>query len=321
MRASGTQRLGVFGLALAGGVVVTAPACSNGVDANSGLDEPIQVSGQFISGSLPTGTARTGKLSVTSIIFQNPRIVSGLAGTSVSGLVTNDAASVGVQLTGKGTGYWVVPVQGPDSQSPGQNDFGFSLGVKASDSPGLAQLSVVAIGADGTAGQVAQGALCIESRVPDNGHACNPKAAVPRAVFSLRWDTNFDVDLHVITPAGRDVNAKTAITSVALDAGPPGPTVGVIDRDSLGNCAVDGWRQEDLVYQDAPPKGTYLIYAAPFSACGQTAVRFVLDIYEPGPDGNLHSTFTRVGELLSNDVTGGTSPGLFVAQRPSSDAG
>ena len=134
-------------------------------------------------------------------------------------------------------------------------------------------------------------------------------------MFTLTWNTNFDLDLHVITPAGRDVNAKTAATSVALDAGVPGPTVGVIDRDSMGNCAVDGWREEDLVFQDAPPKGNYLIYAAPFASCGQSAVVFTFNLYEAGADGNLHSTFTRSGELLANDVTGGTSAGLFVAEK------
>ncbi len=312
--------------------VLVAVGCSDGEQADIGLGEPIQVSGgQFISGPLPGslpapladggvagndgGPAALSPLSVTSVTFQNAIIVSGLAGTSVSGLVTNDAVAVGVQLAGKGSGYWVVPVQGQDVQFPGQSDFGFSLSFNPADSAGQTDVRVVAISASGAAGLQTNAPVCIESRVPDNGHACTPSKKVPKAVFTLTWDANFDVDLHVVTPAGRDVNAKTATTSVALDAGLPGPTVGIIDRDSIGECVIDGWRQEDLVFQDAPPSGNYLVYAAPFAACGQTAVRFTFDLYEPGSDGNLHATFSRSGELLANDVTGGTSAGLFVAEK------
>jgi hypothetical protein len=111
------------------------------------------------------------------------------------------------------------------------------------------------------------------------------------------------------------VNAKTATTSVALDADIVPPGVGVIDRDSIGNCVVDGWREEDLVFQDAPPNGNYLVYAAPFASCGQSAVVFTFNLYEAGADGELHSTFSRSGELLANDVTGGTSAGLFVTEK------
>jgi len=317
------------GLALA--AVVPVAACNGGEQADVGISEPIQVSGaQFISGALPgkppspltdagaaadAGTAALAPLSVTSVTFQNAFLISGITGSSVTGLVTNDAVAIGIQLKNAGTGYWVVPVQGQDVQFPGQSDFGFSLTVNAKDTPGDTDLRVVALDANGNAGQQANAPICIESRVPDNEHACFPSKKVPRAVFTLTWNTNFDLDLHVITPAGRDVNAKTAATSVALDAGVPGPTVGVIDRDSMGSCAVDGWREEDLVFQDAPPKGNYLIYAAPFASCGQSAVVFTFNLYEAGADGNLHSTFTRSGELLANDVTGGTSAGLFVAEK------
>jgi hypothetical protein len=185
-------------------------------------------------------------------------------------------------------------------------------------------LRVVAIGASGAAGQETDWPICIQSRVPDNDHACSSRRKVPAAVFALTWNVDFDVDLHVVTPAGLDVNAKTQPFSAAgaLDSGLSGadyaslpPGIGGIDRDSIGDCVIDGWREEDLVFQDAPPSGTYLLYASPFASCGQAAVIFTLDIYEAGSDGNLHSTFSRSGELLANDVTGGISTGLFIAQK------
>jgi hypothetical protein len=308
--------------------------CNDGEQAIAGLGEPIQIAGaQFVSGPLPgtlppdagpaglpeagtdAGAPTVPPLSVTEVLFQNAFIVSGLGGTSAQGLATSDSQAVGIALAGKGSGYWVVPVQGQDSQFPGQSDFGFSMSLDRNDKPGDTSLRVVAIDGSGHAGTQFAAPICIESRIPDNGHACFPHKPVPAAVFTMTWDVNFDVDLHVITPAGRDVNAKSAPTSIPIDGGVPGPTIGIVDRDSISQCIVDGWRQEDLVFQDPPPKGLYQVYAAPFAACGQPAVRFTLSIYEHASDGNLHSTFTRSGELLANDVTGGLTTGLFVAEK------
>ncbi len=318
---------------LAIGVVAAAgSACSSSVRADVGTGEPVQVSGgQFISGALPGSAPAPASsateaadaappvltpLSVTSVVFANSTIVSGIGGTSVSGLATSDTVAVDVQLENLGTGYWVVPMQGQDAQFPGQSDFGFSLSFNPTDSPGQTNLRVVAIGSDGAAGQQVDAPVCIGSRVPDNGHACSPNHKVPQAVFTLTWNVDFDVDLHVITPGGFDVNPKTLVTSEPYDGGLPAPqTLGFIDRDSIGNCVIDGWREEDLVFQDAPPSGNYLVYAAPFASCGQEAVSFTFTIYEPGSDGSLRSTFTRSGELLANDATGGTSAGLFVAEK------
>jgi hypothetical protein len=321
-------------------------ACG-GQSANSGVGEPLQVSGQaqFISGRLPgaappdagsdaaveTG-ADLGALLVTSVTLTNPFIVSGISGTGVSGLVSSDAVAVGIAMANQGTGYWVVPTQGQDIQFPGQRDFSFTANFNPSDPPGNVALRVVAIGAAGNAGVEANAPVCLESRIPDFGHACIPTRAVPAAVFTLAWDSPFDLDLTVVTPSGRNVNPKSNPVTASVDAGPLvltgqesvglyDGTTGIIDRDSMGNCVVDGWRQEDLVFQDYPETGFYDIYADPFASCGQPAVRFTLTIYEPGADGNLHATFSRSGELLANQTTGGAAPdggsvaGLFVAEK------
>ncbi len=331
-----------------GGIAV-CPACT-GQPANAGLGEPLQVSGesQFVAGPLP-GTAppdasadatnagsdagvEAGALLVSSVVVNNPFIVSGIAGSGVSGLVTDDAVAVGIEIANQGTGYWVVPTQGQDIQFPGQRDFSFTVGFNGADAPGNVDLRIVAIGASGNAGLETSTPICLESRVPDNGHACAPTRPVPAAVFSLQWDAPFDLDLTVVTPSGRNVNPKTQPLTASIDAGPYALTApesvgfydaaaGVLDRDSMGNCVVDGWREEDLVFLDYPSTGLYDIYADPFASCGQPAVRFTLTVYEPGADGNLHPTFTRSGEILASQTTGGALPaggsvaGLFVAEK------
>jgi hypothetical protein len=327
------QRAALALVSALGAIVLAGGACDDGEPANAALGEPILVHGaQFISGSLPgspptdvgptplgdggpdAGVARFAPLTVTNVGFQSPLALPGAAGKSFSGRATSDTTAIGIALAGLGSGYWVLPIQATDPDFPGQSDFTFSADFNVNDPPGRRQLLTVAIDGNGNAGTQDGPPMCIESRIPDNLHECNKLNKVPRAVFTLQWDTNFDLDLHVIFPDGTDVNPKKP-TPTPVTSNPPPNTIPAIDRDSLRACVPDGLRQEDLVFQDAPQKGTYLLYADPFDACGQATVRFNMIINEPGSDGALHPTFTRSGELLQMSATGGASAGLFVFQK------
>lgn len=319
-------------LALAG--LALAVACDDGVPANTGLTEPLQVAGgQFISGPLPgsppidgglqlvtgdggadggSAPAKLPPLTVTDLGFLSPLVING-ATKSVSGRATSDTAAIGVQIQGLGSGYWVVPIADPDPDFPGQNDFGFSVSFNQNDPPGRRQLLAVAIDSNGNAGAQFGTTMCLQQRIPDNEHECSKFNPVPRAVFTLQWDADWDLDLHVILPDGTDVNPK-APTAYPTDAGMVPPTDPKIDRDSLRACIPDGWREEDLVFPTEPAKGIYQLYADPFSSCGLEAVRFTMIVSEPGADGNLHQTFSRSGEFWQMQQSGG-SRGLFVFQK------
>ena len=194
---------------------------------------------------------------------------------------------------------------------------GLSAGFAPGDAPGFHDLRFVAIGPSGAAGTQVDLPVCIDSRIPDNGHACTPSIAPPAAVFTLQWDSNFDLDLHVITPDGVDFNPKMTLGE-PLEAGVTSVPKGhpFIDRDSQRNCVSAGLHQEDLIFPDPLPKGRYDIFADPFSACGQNAVHFTFTIYESSgtcPACDLHAvTAPKSGELLASQVTGGTAPPLFV---------
>jgi hypothetical protein len=346
----------VFGGAVAASMALGI-ACTEGQTAYIGVTEPIQISGaQFIAGDLPGippvdgGNVSGGDAGFPPLSFVvNPIVkgfvIPGFAGLGVTVDTTADVVALGVRLADQGTGYWVVPAtqvpSPPIATQPASIEFSFSTNFNAADTPGLTSLRVVAIGSDGNAGTQVNAPLCIESRVPDNGHACpssHVPPPVPAVVITLQWDTNFDVDLNVIVPSGLVVNPKTQLTTVVPDEeggtalSPPtmstnaiglydGP-IGVIDRDSIGSCVIDGWREEDLVFQDPPPPGLYDIYANPFASCGQSSVRFTMTIYERGVDGSLHPTSPVSGELLASQttggglsVTGGAATGLFVLEK------
>jgi hypothetical protein len=325
LRACGTLLVRVRSLRACGTLVLASAyaACGPSVPANRAIAEPIAVSGsQFFSGDLPGtppppdgGAASAAGPSILEVDYNNRHVIPGASGKSFSGLVSTDAVAVGVRLADLGSGYWVVPVGPRDSQAPNASDFGFGASFDVNDPPGNHPLRVVGINYAGNAGLQVDTTICIASRIPDNNHACDRTQAVPAAVFTLQWDANFDLDLHVVAPDGTDINPKTNPLQFPVDAGQPPAEDPKIDRDSLGRCIPDGLRQEDLVFPAYPAVGPYDVYADPFDACGQAAVRFTLTIYEAGGDGELHVTYSQGGELLASSVTGGGSTGLFVAEK------
>ncbi len=251
-------------LAMALPLAALASGCDTGSEISTGIGEPFRVAGgQFIQGDLPgsaplldagvagQGDAGTPPLSVLGLTFNSTLILPGQAGKAFGGDVTDDAVAVGARLAGLGTGYWVVPAGALDPSQPGAATFGMSANFDPNVPGGVHDLLLVAIGASGHGGVQYPTPLCIEPRIPDNGHSCNPtRDALPDTVFTLQWDTNFDLDLHVKTPAGVDFNPRQPY-GVPIDGGPQGivpPGLPHFDRDSLANCVPDGLNEEDLVF-------------------------------------------------------------------------
>jgi hypothetical protein len=221
-----------------------------------------------------------------------------------------------------------LPLGNPDPQFPGELTWGALVDFNHAITPGIQPLRVVAVNANGVAGAQSDQNLCIASRLPadpgsgvaDDINACNAKVNPPEAVFSLVWDADVDLDLHVITPAGLDVSPKHALVD-PVDAGAtPSKEDARIDRDSIAHCAPDGWRQEDLVFPVRPPSGSvFEIHANLFSACGKPSVTFTLSVYEPvgtpNKDRHLVQSLQRSGRLTAFDADGDSS-GLFITSYP-----
>src|SRR6185503_1060725 len=106
-------------------------------------------------------------------------------------------------------------------------------------------------------------------------------------VVSLTWDTEADLDLHVLTPDGAEIHARD-INSV--EPTPPGKPAdpqafragGILDFDSNASCVIDGLRRENVFYTEPPPSGRYVARVDTFSLCDAQAARWQLTVTREG---------------------------------------
>lgn len=317
-------------IAMLAGCMLLALGCGDSSQVGDG--QPFRVRGaQFVRGELPgrppaghEGAAGAGgdkvesKRRITLVTVMSLVVRQGQGEKKITGLASKDTSAVGIALDGVGDGYWVVPTGVPDLSTPdGQLTWSASADFGAID-PGSQELRFVAIDGDGRAGQQTKQALCVVGVVPDNLHACDPKRPLPSAVISLTWDTDADLDLQVINPSGRVIDAKNPTTADVDEDGELPPGAGVIDRDSNAGCRIDGIRAENLVWTEKKPKGRYGIYVNMSDACKQSAANFRVAVYTASSNGHggmkLQPWLEREGELLDLSANGGSERGLFVSE-------
>jgi hypothetical protein len=283
----------------------------------SGAGEPIQVrEGTFRPGALPIDPDADSPL-VINAGGVGAIVTQGQASLPYSGLASKDAFSIGVAFPGIGTGYWVVPVGGPDVTQDSNLLFGLTIDFTVEVPHGLQTLQFVALDGRGRPGPVYETTVCV---LPETAYgslaACDPATPPQSAVLSLSWDTQVDLDLIVIAPNGKLVSSKLPTTAL-VDAGTPvpsevlaDPTTGRLSRDSNAGCHIDGIRLESLVFPGEPPAGEYQVYASLAAACGQPSVLFDLALLEriDAADGTfpVERTALAGGQLLALHANGST---------------
>jgi len=292
-----------------------------GEPALSGLDEPIRVpTGTFKLGELPGSAPGSNATGPRAKVYEsaNNALRPGQAGKTIGGRTTTDASAIGVRFEGRGTGYWVLPVGAPDPQANGELTFSVGYDVADDAQPGLVRMLFAAIAENGSSGEQDALDVCITRPIPDNLNACDPTIEPPDVVLSLAWDSAADVDLVLVTPSGKVVDAKHPTTAPPQPNGTvkPDKTVdGIFDRDGNGACAGDQTRRENVVWQAKPALGTYLVYANLFSACGADGARFTVTVHVSK---SQDKTFDLVevlrvsGRFIPLDANGGSGPPLYV---------
>jgi hypothetical protein len=313
-------------------------ACSALLLAAVGCDRSVQIGvgqafrvrdAQFIGGDLPGedpkdlpppaapdgGDGADGP-RITALETFNLDVLQGQGAKAFRGRTSDSASSVAIALNGISTGYWVMPV-GATDPATGEYTWEASTDFDTSIEPGRHALRVVAIDDRGRAGTQLELQVCVRGRVADNGSACSPSRTPPRAVISLSWDLNADLDLQVVGPGGLVFDAKR--TPAPGDAGADMAELPRLDRDSNAGCVVDGIRTENLIWSDAVPEGKYQLYVNLFDSCKQPAVRFRVAVYTPRERGTdagelLAERYARSGEVLDLSVNPTSSRGLFVGE-------
>jgi uncharacterized protein YfaP (DUF2135 family) len=104
---------------------------------------------------------------------------------------------------------------------------------------------------------------------------------------SLWWDTESDLDLHVVDPNGDEIwsgninSFDRYATTPTTDAGAWNEG-GILDFDSNAACVLDGRCNENVVWSVPPPAGTYLARVDTFSLCGNSAARWTVEAFLDG---------------------------------------
>jgi len=319
----GPARLAIAASLAALAALSTFECTSEQVSGGANLTEPLHVeSGQFIAGAIPGVAAPASDAGavdagagidpqVTDVSFPGIVVHPGSEGIAVSGHATPSTQTVAVRLAGLGTGYWAVPVGAPDPSDLGLLSWQLVLDFARDLSPGRENLIFSAIDGSGSSGTQSALGVCIDTPVPDNLNVCAPSRAPPVVVLSVDWDAPVDLDVIVQTPSGATVGGKN-FTTGGTSAGN-----GVLDHHSNQNCVIDNIDRDDIVWQSAPPRGTYLVWVDLVEACGQPSVSFNVSLWlaEAQPDGTqrlVQQPALAHGVLAASQANGGAGLGLFV---------
>ncbi len=108
---------------------------------------------------------------------------------------------------------------------------------------------------------------------------------------SVSWDTQTDVDLHVVEPSGEEIYYANDVSA----------TGGELDLDSNAACDIDGVNNENITWTQTAPRGQYIVRVDYWSACNVTSnTNYVVTVRRQGQQ---PQTFT--GSFAPGDADAG----------------
>jgi hypothetical protein len=261
-------KLLLLGAGLAISPVLGAGFGCGGASSESGLIANLRIAGaQFVPGALAADTSGSEPL-LRQISLLDTNVFPGQENFPVTGSV-EDGSAVLIGLGGD-AGYWIVPTTLPDGQLPNNYDFSAQLTFSPLAPMGTHPLIFRPVAADGTLGPAQVFELAFAQPVPAGA-----------LVVTLEWDTQSDMDLHVVVPNTTDPTTPIEIwykAPVGLPIRKPGDppftpdqiaAAGALDFDSNAACVIDGRRQENVIFTGPPPSGDYVVRVDANSLCGQ----------------------------------------------------
>ena len=271
--------------------------CDAGVQGGAGTGALLRVSGAtfaggsvvssatFVEGALPAApdpaVADGPTVKITQI---HSLIFPGAGQRALTGSVQAGARSIAIGLADD-IGYWIIPAATADHETLGSTDLLFNaiLSYSMSLSPGSHDLVLRGLLGDRRMGPATTQALSVTG-----------DDVTGAMVVTLSWDTEADLDLHVVAPNPPDSSKPLGTTEVWVknpsslpprsiaEGGAYSPEElaagGQLDFDSNGACLIDGRRREHVVWGMAPPMGHYIIRVDAVSMCGEAGAKWQLDV-------------------------------------------
>jgi hypothetical protein len=256
--------------ALAPGLI---SAC-DGVSSDPGLSAQLRVlDAQFVPGKLPA--AGKGPPIVSAHIPHN-QILPGLRTERLSGTLDPAANAVLIGLL-HDNGYWIVTAGVPTLDEPALPSFGAELSFSPHVNRDPLELCLLAVDRQGRVGPATTVTLH-----PDD------LATSAELLVRLRWDSDADLDLHVVDPSGVEIWAGNINSYVAPPPGAPAADAGawlssgILDFDSNASCVIDGRREENVSWSGPPPSGRYTVRVATASLCSAASARYEVEAWLHG---------------------------------------
>jgi hypothetical protein len=257
------SRLAAIALALA------AVGCSYPTN-DPGLDSLLRVPGAHYFRGAPPAVSPQGPV-ISQFTASSSVIHRETGALPLSGIVPRNTTSVLLYLQGD-PGYWLVTPGAVDPQALGQ--LGFSATLQFSPLLPRGSFNVIgrAVDSAGRAGPPANQPVMTED-LP----------AKDTLVVSLKWDTESDLDLHLVIPDGTEIwSGKINSLPPPIPGQPMDPNAwmqgGVLDYDSNANCVIDGRRMENVYWTVAPPSGKYIARVDTASLCGEAQADWQLAV-------------------------------------------
>lgn len=259
---------------LRGWVLLALMSAGCAEPAGLGLSALMRVEGAELR-TEPLPAAASGP-AVVALTLTTSSASPGERDKPFSGALDPASTAVAIGLEGD-VGFWLLPAAAPDVQSPDYPTFNVRLSFSPELSPGEHTIFAQAGDAKGRFGEVASAPLSIVAPPPPEG----------ALVVSLFWDTEADLDLHVVDPDGIEIWKRNINSYEAPAPGEPAdPSAwksgALLDFDSNAECVIDGRRRENVIWKEAPPAGQYVVRVDTFSLCGAAAARWTVEVYSGG---------------------------------------
>ncbi len=262
--------------------------CLSGQQADEGTELGLRVAGGVLyRGGLP---GANGGPDVEAAYLTQTHFAMGYQNKSFTGVLAPDATSAAIQLEGD-AGYWIVVAGAPLPESPDSVSFDAPLSFSGDVAPGPHRLFVAAVDSRGRFGKRAVEPFTLTAEPLPKG----------TLVISLFWDTEADLDLHVVLPDGVEIYRERPNSWSPPRGVEPDATAymsgGRLDFDSNAQCNIDGRRNENVYFTTTPPSGRYLVRVDTFSLCDASAARFRVEATFAG-----RSVASVAGESLPDDT-------------------